>query len=45
MQRLLAFFLCLTLALPAAAQNAEAPIQQVLQAHSESIAKASRRTI
>ena len=45
MKRLLAFLLCLGLALPAAAQNADAPIQQVLQTHSELIAKASRRTI
>ena len=45
MKRLLAFLLCLGLALPAAAQNADAPIQQVLQTHSDLIAKASRRTI
>ncbi|MEP1587829.1 MAG: urea ABC transporter permease subunit UrtB [Tateyamaria sp.] len=45
MQRLLAFLVCLGLALPAAAQNADAPIQQVLQAHGELVAKASRRTI
>jgi urea transport system permease protein len=45
MRRLLAFLMCFTLALPAAAQNADAPIQQVLQAHADSVAKASRRTI
>ena len=45
MKRLLAFLLCLGLALPAAAQNADAPIQQVLQTHSDLIAKVSRRTI
>ena len=45
MQRFLAFFLCLCLAIPATAQNADAPIQQVLQTHADLIAKASRRTI
>ncbi|MEY8838521.1 urea ABC transporter permease subunit UrtB, partial [Cribrihabitans sp. XS_ASV171] len=35
----------LALALPAAAQDADAPIQTLLQAHGEAIAKSSRRTI
>ncbi len=42
--RLAAAVLCL-LAAPATAQNADAPIQQLLQEHGEIIAKSSRRTI
>ncbi|MEO1557958.1 MAG: urea ABC transporter permease subunit UrtB [Pseudomonadota bacterium] len=45
MQRLLAFLICIGLAFPAAAQNADAPIQQVMQTHADLLAKASRRTI
>ncbi len=42
--RLLAALLCLA-ALPSAAQDADAPIQRLLQDHGEIIAKSSRRTI
>jgi len=45
MRRLLAFILCLGLGWPASAQDAGAPIQQVLQPNADLIAKASRRTI
>ncbi len=45
MRRLSAFILCLLLAWPAAAQDADAPIQQVLQANAETIVDSSRRTI
>ena len=37
--------LCLIAALPVAAQDAEAPIQQILLEYGEIIAKSSRRTI
>lgn len=36
---------CLTLAIPATAQQADAPIQKLLQSHSDLIVKSSRRTI
>lgn len=45
MQRLLAFLICLGLAFPVSAQNADAPIQQVMQPHADLLAKASRKTI
>ncbi|MEL6451191.1 MAG: urea ABC transporter permease subunit UrtB [Pseudomonadota bacterium] len=45
MRRFLFLVLCVFCALPAAAQDAEAPIQQVMQAHAAELAKASRRTI
>ncbi|MEP1354501.1 MAG: urea ABC transporter permease subunit UrtB [Tateyamaria sp.] len=45
MQRFLAFLICLGLAFPASAQNADAPIQQVMQTHADLLAKASRKTI
>ena len=45
MRQFLLLILCLFLALPAAAQDANAPVQQVLQAHAEIISKSSRRTI
>ena len=41
----LIFCLTLLLAAPALAQDAQAPIQQLLQAHGEVIAKSSRKTI
>lgn len=46
MLRLAAFLLVsISIALPAQSQQAEAPIQQLLQTHSEIILKSSRRTI
>ena len=39
------FLLSLSLSLPASAQQADAPIQQLLQTHSEILLKSSRRTI
>ncbi|WP_439124671.1 urea ABC transporter permease subunit UrtB [Marivita sp.] len=46
MLRLAALFLIsLSLAIPASAQQADAPIQQLLQTHSEILLKSSRRTI
>ncbi len=45
MQRFLALLICLGLAFPASAQNADAPIQQVMQTHADLLAKASRKTI
>ena len=39
------FLLSLSMALPASAQQADAPIQQLLQTHSEILLKSSRRTI
>ncbi|WP_415404370.1 urea ABC transporter permease subunit UrtB [Tateyamaria sp. SN3-11] len=45
MRRLLFMIWCVMCALPAAAQNADAPIQQLMQTHGDEIAKASRRTI
>ncbi|WP_299284009.1 urea ABC transporter permease subunit UrtB [uncultured Tateyamaria sp.] len=45
MSRLLIILWCLMCAVPAVAQDADAPIQQVMQAHAAEIAKASRRTI
>ncbi|WP_299152331.1 urea ABC transporter permease subunit UrtB [uncultured Tateyamaria sp.] len=45
MSRLLIIFWCLICAVPVAAQDADAPIQQVMQAHAVELAKASRRTI
>ena len=44
MRFFLTIWLCLS-ALPALSQNAQAPIQQLLQEHGEIIAKSSRRTI
>ena len=45
LRALLLAFACLSTALPASAQQADAPIQQLLQEHSEILLKSSRRTI
>ncbi|MEM7720325.1 MAG: urea ABC transporter permease subunit UrtB [Pseudomonadota bacterium] len=45
MVRLLALIWLVVLSFPAAAQDADAPIQKLLQEHGEIIAKSSRRTI
>lgn len=45
LSRLVPATMALFLAVPATAQNADAPIQQIMQAHGDTIAKSSRRTI
>ena len=45
MRQFLTILLLMCLALPAFAQRAEAPIQQLLQDHGDSIAKPKRKTI
>ncbi|MEM8775584.1 MAG: urea ABC transporter permease subunit UrtB [Pseudomonadota bacterium] len=45
MRQFLTILLCMCLALPALAQQADAPIQQLLQEHGASIAKPKRKSI